>query len=138
MVRSDKRNTLIPQLEGGPIRHATLPKALIERVEGIAAVFAEVDGRPTSEWVEDFKRDLHPEKEIALWEVMAGAYSLFTHGRTLSMEAKKETFGVVLQRSMANSQAVMRNLQLLHLSRKDAKQILRYFSQVADAKGVEV
>ena len=53
-------------------------------------------------------------------------------------EWKKEAFGVILQRSMLDAKDTLRHFQLLHLSRKDAKRIMRYMTQMADAKGVKV
>jgi hypothetical protein len=138
MTRTRDSNIPISQLGVGPIRHAALPETLVERIKAVAETFVEVDPRPVEEWVEDFQRDMHPEKEIALWEVMAGAYALFTHGRTLTPTGRKEVFALILQRSMADAKTVIRNVRLAELSRKDAKAILRYFFQVADAKGVSV
>lgn len=138
MTRARDCKIPLSNLEVGPIRHVTLPKALVERIEAVAAVFAEVEPKPVEEWVQDFQRDRNPEKEVALWEIMAGTYSLFTHGRTLTPEAKKEVFSLILQRSMTDAAIVLRTVPLVHLSRKNAKVILKYFSQMADAKGVSV
>lgn len=66
------------RLEKGPIRHDALPPPLVERIERLADVFDEVLPGHIGEWVDDFRRDVHPEHEVALWERLAGEYLRFT------------------------------------------------------------
>lgn len=77
-------------LEAGPVRHHTLPGSLVARIGNVARIFQEVSGRPAAEWAKDFQRDRDPEKEVAVWEAMAAAYSIFTKERGLTLEARRE------------------------------------------------
>ena len=72
------------------------------RVRKLQAVFVEVDGQPVEQWVDNFKRDLDPDHELDIWEMMAKAYTAYCSKRTLTPEAKKEVYKVVLLRSMAS------------------------------------
>lgn len=116
------------KLEPGPIRHASLTEEQIARVQRVQKVFSEVDPSPIEKWVEDFRRDANPERELSLWESMATAYETFTTSRTLTLAARKEVFGVVLLRSGAPEEEVLKHLKLKVLTEKDARDIMRLFS----------
>ena len=125
----------ISQLAVGPVRHSSLTPDLLARIEGIARVFSEVDERPGESWVEDFQRDQNPEKEVVIWEAMAAAYSVFTRNRSLSPEAKKEAFGLLLMRSMNDERRVLKQAPLKHLSQATVAALLAVFKNVAGAEG---
>lgn len=116
------------KLEPGPIRHASLTEEQMARVQRVQKVFSEVDPSPIEKWAEDFRRDSNPERELSLWESMASAYETFTTARTLTLAAKKEVFGVVLLRSGAPEEEVLKHVNLKILTEKDARDIMRLFS----------
>ena len=116
------------KLEPGPIRHAGLTDEQMARVQRVQKVFSEVDPSPIEKWVEDFRRDLNPERELSHWESMATAYETFTTSRALTLAAKKEVFGVVLLRSGAPEEEVLKHVKLKILTEKDARDIMRLFS----------
>lgn len=88
----------------GPIRHQKLSDALEARVRKLEPIFAEVYPRTHEGWLDGFQRDVEPEPEIAIWESMGAAYQTFTEKRSLSLEAKKEAFGLLLVRSAGDEQ----------------------------------
>ena len=135
-MSNNKRSkaVLASQLEKGPLRHVTLPADLVTRIGNLADVFAEVDGRPPAEWMEDFQRDQNPEKEILIWEGMAAAYSIFTKDRSLGAEAKKEAFHLLVLRSMNPGALVLKDLPLKKLTHTDAGALLQTYANVANAK----
>ena len=116
------------KLEPGPMRHASLTEEQMARVQRVQKVFSEVDPSPIEKWVEDFTRDANLEKELSLWESMATAYETYTTSRTLTLAAKKEVFGVVLLRSGAPEEEVLKHVKLKILTEKDARDIMRLFS----------
>jgi hypothetical protein len=128
-----KKKIKLQQFEKGPIRHESLTESLMVRIGEVATVFAEVDGRPVGEWVEDFRRDLHPEWEMIIWEGMAAAYTLFTKKQRLGLAAKKEVFGLLLFRSM-NPQGSLNDVPLQRLSRVEAKSLWRTYDELARAE----
>ena len=112
----------------GPILHQKLPEALEARIRKFEPVFAEVYPRTHDEWLEGFQRDADPEPEIAIWESMASAYQNFTAKRSLSPEARKEAFGLLLVRSAADEQQTLAGAKLRHLNPTDAEELLRSYS----------
>src|SRR5690349_532138 len=61
----------------GPIRHADLPPDLLKRVKALEPVFADVYPITHEKWIEGFRRDADPAREIAIWEQIAAAYTGF-------------------------------------------------------------
>ena len=125
----DKRPEWVdPQsLQPGPARGQLTP-AQLERVEKLQKTFADVDPTPLKKWVEDFSRDLNPDRELAIYEGMAHAYSGYCTGRALSQEAKNDVYAVVMLRSGAPDAEVLPRLKLSALSLDDAKEILRLYT----------
>jgi hypothetical protein len=107
---------------------------LVARIEHIAGVFAEVDPRPANEWIEDFRRDQHPENEIAIWEILAGVYSVFTKDRSLSLKMKKDALHLLLLRTMNDKDSALEQALSSSLGRSDAAALLTSYENIASAK----
>jgi hypothetical protein len=116
------------KLQPGPIRHASLTDEQLQRVRRVQKIFSEVAPSPIEKWEEDFKRDLSPERELSIWEGMATVYATFTASKTLSLDAKKEVFQVVLVRSGASEDEALKHLELKVLTEKDAREIMALFT----------
>lgn len=114
-------------IQPGPIRRESLTPEQMERVRRLQAVFVEVDGQSVAQWVDGFKRDLDPDRELDIWETMAKAYTVYCSKRTLSPEAKKEVYKIVLLRSMAPEKDVLGHLELKVLTRNEAVEVMRGF-----------
>jgi len=114
-------------LQPGPVQHEQLTAAQVERIKKLQQTFSEVDPNPLEKWVDDFKRDHDPEREIRIYEGMAAAYGAYCTGRTLTPLAKKDVYQVVLLRSGAPDAEVLPRLKLSTLSVDDAKEILRLY-----------
>jgi len=85
---------------------------MVERIKAVQVAFAEVDPTPQEKWIEDFKRDMNPERELAIWEVMARAYTAYTAERNLSLAKRKELFGIILTGSGASAEDALLHLKL--------------------------
>ncbi len=116
------------KLKAGPVRHASLTEEQMVRVRRIQKIFSEVDPSPLEKWVEDFKRDLNPERELGIWESMATAYEAFTTSKSLDLAAKREAFQLVLLRSGAPEEEVLKHLNLKVLTEKEAREIMALFA----------
>ena len=114
-------------IQPGPIRRDSLTAEHMERVRKLQAVFVEVDGQSVEQWVDNFKRDVNPDRELDIWETMAKAYTAYCSKRTLSPEAKKEVYKVVLLRSMASEKDVLERLELKVLTKDEAVAVMRAF-----------
>ena len=97
-VKADK-------LQQGEIKHENLTDSQLTKIKHFQTAFAEVDPTPLEKWIEDFRRDANPDNEIAIYEDMATAYESYTHGRTLSLDAKRDVYSIVLLRSGAPEEA---------------------------------
>lgn len=113
----------------GPALRDSLTDEQMLRVRRLQQVFQEVDPSPVEKWVEDFRSEPDPEEELSMWEGMASAYSAYTASRSLTPEAKKEVFRVVLMRSAASEVDVLAHAELKILADKDAREIMRLYSQ---------
>jgi hypothetical protein len=114
-------------IQPGQIRRDSLTAEQMERVRKLQAVFVEVDGQSVEQWVDNFKRDLNPDRELEIWESMAKAYTAYCSKRTLSPEVKKEVFEVILLRSMAPEKDVLERLELKVLTKDEAVAVMRGF-----------
>ena len=112
----------------GPICHQKLSDGLEARIRKFEPIFAEVYPRTHEGWLDGFQRDVDPEPEVAIWEAMAYAYQSFTKKRSISLDAKKEAFGLLLVRSAGDEQHTLSGATLRHLSRADAEELLRLYS----------
>lgn len=100
----------------------------MKRVRQLQRTFREVDSSPIEKWVDDFKRDVDPEKELRIWESMATAFEAFTGTRNSTIEMKREVFQVVLMRSGSAEDDVLKRLKLKILTKEDAREIMAHFS----------
>lgn len=116
-------NTIQP----GPIRHDTLSDEQMARILALQAVFVELDRYSVEQWVDDFKRDADPDKELRVWERMAKAYRSYCDGKQLSAVTKNDVYRVVLLRSMASEQEVLERVKLDELSRDDMIAVMKGF-----------
>lgn len=91
----------LANLKEGPIRHRNLPDDLLRRIRAFKEILAEVDTTPLADVIDDFRRDVHPEREIAVWEHIANAYQLFLAAHpTAGLLAKHAAFSVLLTASL--------------------------------------
>jgi hypothetical protein len=114
-------------LKEGPIQRETLSTEQMDRISKLYDIVAEVDGSSMDKWVDGFKRDVHPDDEIAVWERMAKAYEPFVASHRLSLPAKKEAFKIILMRSMAGEDDVLARLQLKVLTRAEAIELMHTY-----------
>jgi len=114
-------------IQPGPIQRDALSDEQMARIRALQAVFVEVDGQTVEQWVDSFKRDWDPDKELRIWEQMAKAYRGYCDGKQLSAVAKKDVYRVVLLRSMASEQDVLERVELNELSHDDAIAVMKGF-----------
>lgn len=101
---SERRKQIdLENLRRGPTRHATLAPELVERIIRIKSILVEVDDSSLEEALDDFKRDAHPEKEVAIWERMASVYRGYVlFNRDLTLDQKRDVYAVLLSASMGD------------------------------------
>lgn len=115
-------------IQMGPIRHDSLSADQLERIKSIQATFAEVYPVSLDETITNFKRDLDPDKEIAIWMQMANAYKKFVTASTPDSTKRKEAFELLLLRSMMSGDEAVKQARITKLTDQDVKAILRNYA----------
>ncbi len=88
-------------IEPGPVRHGKLPADLVTRIIRFKNILHEVEPGSLEDTLSDFSRDVHPEREVAVWENIANAYERYISNRpALPHASKQEAFHVLLGFSM--------------------------------------
>jgi hypothetical protein len=113
--------------EPGAIKHIGLSPNQMERIHKLRNTLAEVYHSPIEKWVDNFKQDSDPDKELAVWERIADSYTRYCSKRLLSIEAKKDVFQLLLLRSMAPEREVLNRIKLKTLTVDQAKETLKEF-----------
>lgn len=96
-----KKNIPLNRVRVAPIRHEELTPEQERRIRTIHETFYEHDSRPLATAVEDFRRDMHPDREIAVWEQMAEAYRRHVSA-CKTKEERKDLFARILHASVAS------------------------------------
>lgn len=115
----------IADLKPGPIQRDSLTDLQLERIEKIRISLSEVDTQSKEQWIENFKRDVNPDKELDVWERIVKAYIAFRNSKELNDEAKEESFKVLLLRSMLTPDDVLSQIKLNQLSESDARILMQ-------------
>lgn len=84
-------------IRSAPTQHATLPPDLVGRIRLVRASLLQAWPHSMSSWLDDFKRDSHPSREVAVWEHMASVYAEYRalHPE-LTSEQHKQLFEIIL------------------------------------------
>ncbi len=112
-------------LKSNSIQHEQLTEDQLQRVKKLHEIFAEVDKSSLEIWIDNFKRDMNPDKEIAVWERIAKAYTNYVSQKELSLEAKEDVFQTLLMGSMSSDEETIKSLKLKVLSQDEARKILK-------------
>ena len=67
----------IQNLKPGPVRHGQLSPDLTERARSLYARVGHLMYPTFEQWELGFCRDTHPEREIAVWEVIASTFDAY-------------------------------------------------------------
>ncbi len=87
----------VKELKKGDMREDILPKGFISRVIRYKEILKEVDTSSLEEALNNFQRDLYPEKELEVWEYIAEEYAKFSEEDLgISLEEKKGIFKAIL------------------------------------------
>ena len=80
--------------------HEALAGSLIARIRAFKKILHGVEPASIEKTLEDFLRDVHPEREVAVWEWIAEEYQKKTTGKPLPREKKLLIYGNLLTASM--------------------------------------
>lgn len=94
-------------LKLGPIRHEQLPDALIQRIKVIHDALREVLSVSLEERIDDFRRDLYPEREVEVWELIVAAYKDITSQHGVRLSEKRQILSALVALTMGMEPAVI-------------------------------
>ncbi|WP_315725638.1 MULTISPECIES: toll/interleukin-1 receptor domain-containing protein [unclassified Bradyrhizobium] len=85
------------KLKPSPFRHLRLSSELLSRVRLIRAALLEVHPLSMEAWIDGFRRDTNPDREIAIWERIASTYLECAHSSAPSERQKifEEVFSLI-------------------------------------------
>jgi len=120
----------ISELQQNAIVHEKLSDEQINRITNFQEILKEVNTTSIEKTIENFQRDLNPDKEIAIWERIAKAYqSVNEENEDLSIEYKNEIYNLLLYRSMMPKEEVLKKIKLKSLSLDKAKEFISYYGK---------
>jgi len=115
------------ELKPNEIQHEQLSEEQLRRIKKLHETFAEVDSSSLEKWIDNFKRDVNPDSEIAVWERIANAYTNYCSRRGLTLESKDDVFQALLLRSMTSDEEAVKTLKLKALSADEARKIMKAY-----------
>jgi hypothetical protein len=85
------------ELKKGPILHETLSDEMVSRVRSIRAALLQVYPQTMEAWLDGFKRDTHPEKEVLWWEHLSACFLEYFWTKCQNDDQAKSAFRLLLQ-----------------------------------------
>jgi hypothetical protein len=127
----DSKEIRVGDLKPGPVRHASLPEKLVERIRAFKGVLDDVETTPLAATIENFQRDLNPEREIVIWECIAATYRAYalTHP-----DARPEVRGEVYKVLVATSVGIRDRIGIRHLTEQESAEVVLNFRQQCRAR----
>jgi hypothetical protein len=88
------------QLRPGPIRHESLPAELLDQIRAVYEVIGPHIDMTLEQFEIEFMRDMHPQREVALWFRIAKAWLAyhedFLGNKTLPDEEERKLLGALV------------------------------------------
>lgn len=104
MEKKGKLESVDPKLiKFGPPSHDSLPFTLVSRVRLIRAALLGVHTHSMENWVDGFRGDSHPSREIRIWEHIASCFLEYCSMNQLDKDQEKTVFTILLQTSCTSA-----------------------------------
>jgi hypothetical protein len=113
-------------LASGQHQHPHFEGERKELMQVFAEVFADVYPKTPEEWEDGFRRDVHVDREIAMWQGIAHVFLHFTEGRGYDRDQKNDIFRVVLAYVNNGPDRVLQTVSPRTLSRNRVKDIIAH------------
>jgi hypothetical protein len=127
---------LLPdKLQAGEIKHPPFEEDVRAYIRQIQEAFAEHRPLSFDEWEDGFRRDGHPEREIAFWSHAADIYMTFAASES-SPERRRDIYQCIVTCLNTGPDAVWHVLRPEVLSRAEAEQVVNRFFGKGAGPGV--
>ena len=97
---SDPEHVDPKQLRPGPIRNESLPSELLDQIKAVFDVIGPYIGMTLEQFEIDFMRDMHPQREVALWFRITKAWLAyhedFLANNTLPDKEERKLLGALI------------------------------------------
>ncbi|HIE4802115.1 TPA: GIY-YIG nuclease family protein [Serratia marcescens] len=103
---------------------STLTDDQERRISIVYRILGHIFSDSLSEWMDDFRKDRVPEREIKIWEAIAKAFSKVDSRFSLSTDSAIEVYSLLLTRSGAKKSDVMKKYKAKFFSPKNVSEIL--------------
>lgn len=110
LAQGQKRTVNPKALRPGPIRHEQLPSDLVGRIRFIRAALLLPYPQTMELWLDGFKRDVQPEKDVAFWERVATCYLEYAAVTRLTRGQHKAAFGFIFEMFISGNESNTRDL----------------------------
>ena len=97
MAKGKVKKIDLTGIRKGPIRHEKLSDALISRVRAIRAALLSVYPHTMEFWLDGFKRDVEPEKEVLWWEHLSACFLEYYWTKCQGEEQASAAFRLLMQ-----------------------------------------
>ena len=125
LVEASERQWVNPNnLHPNEFQWDSLTDQQMADVKQLQQELAEVVPSSLKQWVDDFRRDINPDKEIAIWKHITSVYITAVKGRQVSLAYKHDVFKLLNTCSMAPREEVLVHANLIILSEQDANKII--------------
>ena len=90
-------------LEKGASKRKKLSDDLVKRVKNFKELLKEVETSPLDETIENFRKDMHPEREIKIWERIAFRYDAYiSENEIADLRKKEDVYRIMLFESLGS------------------------------------
>jgi hypothetical protein len=118
----------------GGYRHPPFGEEYRPFFERMSSLFGEVCPGSPEDWEDDFRRDRNPEREMDVWNKIAGFYEHFTRTGTWTLGQKEELLGLLLACVNAGPTFALNGRSLCHLARPLAKKVVEHVVRATNGR----
>jgi len=116
----------LSDLKQGPLQHTSLPPAMVTRILYLHKTFGPFDKQPIETWLENFQCDVHPEREVLIWESMARVFhAVLDKYPHLDKDAQFEVYAILLASSTGSEDG----MRVGYLSTEEATEVQRLWAE---------
>lgn len=114
-----------------PIIHEKLSLNLLVQIKVIQELFYDMLPLSFEDTVNDFKRDMNPEREVLVWQRIAATYLMFIKNKVLEFEFRKEIFFTLLNISFSSSEFNRNDFsELKYLNQEDVEKLYNLYNSI--------
>lgn len=114
----------------GKIRHAKLPPSMLIRLRNVRATLQDVFPQNFTEMVDDFRKDLRPEKELFIWEGITAAFASYRELFSPSVKELRDVFAFLLSASTNGVESTIKDERYKSLDTAKRHSIVKIWAYV--------